>query len=73
MTEACLERKEPTPAEVGNVVAHHDESNEKTEVEIIGALEDRYGERRLAVGRHRQPKKRTQGDGGSRKKLVAAR
>jgi hypothetical protein len=37
-------------------------------VETIGALEDRL----LAVGRRWQPKKRTQGDGGSRKKLAAA-
>jgi hypothetical protein len=35
-------------------------------VESIGVLEDRYG-------RHRQPKKRTQGDGGYRRKLAAAR
>jgi hypothetical protein len=42
-------------------------------VESNVALEDRYGARHLAVGHRRQPKKRTQGDGGSRKKLAAAR
>jgi hypothetical protein len=36
-------------------------------------LEDRYGVRHLVVWCHRQPKKRTEGDGGSRKKLAAAR
>lgn len=48
-------------------------SKEETAVETIGALEDQYGDRYLAVGRHRQPKKRTQGDGGSRKNLAAPR
>jgi hypothetical protein len=67
MTEASLERKEPTPVEMANVVAHHEESNEMTEVETIGALESRYWDWRLAVGRRRQVKKWTQGDGGSRK------
>jgi hypothetical protein len=42
-------------------------------VETIGALDCRYGDRHLAVGRRRQPKKRTQGDGGLRQMLVAAR
>jgi hypothetical protein len=42
-------------------------------VEMIGALEDRYGDRHLAVGRRRQPKKWTQGDGGSQKMAAAHR
>jgi hypothetical protein len=46
--------------------------NYEATVETIGALEDQYVDRNLAVGRRRQPKKRTQGDGGSRKKLTAA-
>jgi hypothetical protein len=41
-------------------------------LETIGALEDRHGDRQLAVGRRRQPKKRTQSDGGSRKYLAVA-
>jgi hypothetical protein len=40
---------------------------------MIGALENRYGDRHLAVGHRRQPKKRTQGDSGSQQKLVPAR
>jgi hypothetical protein len=65
--EACLESKEPTPMEV-NVVA--EVPKEEVEVETIGALEDRYGDQHLAVGRRRQLKRWTQGNGGSRKKLV---
>jgi L-fucose isomerase-like protein len=42
-------------------------------VETFGALKDRYGDRHLAVGSRQQLKKRTQGNGGSRKKLVARR
>jgi hypothetical protein len=41
-------------------------------VETVGALEDRYGDRHLAVRHHWQPKKHTQGDDGSLKKLAAA-
>jgi hypothetical protein len=60
--------------EQSGVVAEHQEvPKEETAVETIGALEDRYGDRYIAVGSRRQPKKRTQGDDGSREKLVAAR
>jgi hypothetical protein len=45
---------------------------EGTMVETIGALEDWCGDWHLVVGRHRQPKKWAQGDGGSLKKLAAA-
>jgi hypothetical protein len=69
-TEACLERKKPTSEEMVVVVAHLEDSNGVTREETIGALKDRYGERRLAV-RHYQPKKRTQTHGGSGKKLTA--
>jgi hypothetical protein len=37
------------------------------------ALNKRHGDRNLAVGRRGKPKERTQGNGGSRKKLAAAR
>jgi hypothetical protein len=50
-----------------------DAPKEETAGENIGALVDRYGDRHLAVGLCRQPKKRTQGDAGSRQKLAAAR
>jgi hypothetical protein len=42
-------------------------------MEIFEALQERYGDRHLAAGRRRPLKKRTQGDGGSRRKLAAAR
>jgi hypothetical protein len=38
---------------------------DEMEVETIGALEDQYGERHLAVGCRQQTKKRTQGDRGA--------
>jgi hypothetical protein len=68
--EAYLGRKEPTPVEMANVAVHPGVANEETEVETVGALENRYGGRHLVVGRRRQLKKWTQ-DGGSRKKLAA--
>jgi hypothetical protein len=40
---------------------------------IFGALKKRHGDRNLAVGRHGKPRKRTQGNGASRKKLTATR
>jgi hypothetical protein len=39
-------------------------------VEIIRALEDRYGDWCMAIRRQEQPKKWTQGDGGSWQKCV---
>jgi hypothetical protein len=53
--------------------AHPKVSNKAAAVETIGALKEQYGDRHLAVGRRRQPKKGTQGGGGSQQKLVAAR
>jgi hypothetical protein len=54
-------------------MAHLENSNEEAAVETVGALKDRHENRYLAVGRRPQPKKRTQGDGGSWQKLAAAR
>jgi hypothetical protein len=55
------------------VTVYQEVPNEEAAVETVGALEDGYRDQHLAVGRRRQPKKRTQGDGGSRQKLAAAR
>jgi hypothetical protein len=52
--------------------AYPEVPNEEAVVETTGALKDWYGDQRQLVGHHQQPKKRTQGDGGSRKKLAAA-
>jgi hypothetical protein len=59
-TEACLESKEPTSVQMESVTVH-EEAAGKT----VRALKEQYGDRRLAVGRRRQLKKRSQGDGGS--------
>jgi hypothetical protein len=53
-------------AEKSDAVAEYQEVRKEE-----AALEDRCGDRHPAVGRRRQPKERTQGDGGSRKKLAA--
>jgi hypothetical protein len=66
MMEANREKSEA-------VAVHHEVPNEEAAVDTIGTREDRYGDRHLAAWRRRQPKKRTQGDGGSRQKLTAAR
>jgi hypothetical protein len=50
---------------------HREVPKVEAAVETIGAPEDRHMDRRLAVRCHRQPKKRTQGDGGSRQQLAA--
>jgi hypothetical protein len=42
---------------------------EEVAVKTVKALKKRYGDRYRAIGCHRQTKKRTQGDGGYRKKM----
>jgi hypothetical protein len=61
------------PKEKEAVEKHQDVLNEEAAMETIGTLEDRYGDRHLAVGCCRQPKKRTHGYDGSWKNLAAAR
>jgi hypothetical protein len=72
-TQAYLESKEPTPVEMASTAEHLAVSKQEAAVEKVRALEDRYGDRHLAVGHRRQPKKRTEGDGGSWQKFAAAR
>jgi hypothetical protein len=55
------------------VAVHQEVPKEEATAETIVALEDRYGDRHQAVGRHRQPKKGIQSDGVSRQKLASAR
>jgi hypothetical protein len=72
-TEACVWKLEANP-EMSDIVEKHQEvPNEKDTVETVRALEDWYGDWHLAIGCRRQAKKRTKGDGGSRKKLAATR
>jgi hypothetical protein len=59
--------------ELESIAVHEEFPKEKAAVKNVRALKKLYGNRHLAVGRCRQLKKRVQGDGGSRKKLAAAR
>jgi hypothetical protein len=77
MMEACLEKTEVTdleanPEEIKFVMEHQKAPKEKAAVETIGALEDRCGDRHLALRRRRQLRELTQDDSGFRKKLAAA-
>jgi hypothetical protein len=58
--------------EMKSITRHQDVPKEQAPMETIRALQDRYGDLHLAVGCHRQPKKRTQGNCGSQKKLAVA-
>jgi predicted 3-demethylubiquinone-9 3-methyltransferase (glyoxalase superfamily) len=55
--EACLEKSEAWLREVNanqevEVIAQYQEvHNEEAEVETVGALQDRYGDSHLAIGR----------------------
>jgi hypothetical protein len=55
------------------VAARPEDSNGATREVTIGATEERSRDRCLAVRCRGRPKKRTQGDGGYRQKLAAAR
>jgi hypothetical protein len=72
-TEACLESKEPTSLEIDFESEHQEAPKEDAAVKTVRALKKRHGDRLLALERRRKPKKRTQGSGGSCKKLAAAR
>jgi hypothetical protein len=56
---------EANPEEIGALAEHQKAPNEEAAVEAIGALEDRYGDRRITW-----PEKRTQGNGGFCQKLA---
>jgi hypothetical protein len=74
MMEACLEKTEATDLGANPEESERQEvPKEEAAVVTIGALEDQYDDWHLSVEHHRQPKKRTQGDGESRKNLAAAR
>jgi hypothetical protein len=75
--EACLEKMEATdleanPEEIESKADHEEVPKEEAAMETFGALKERYGDRHLAIGCRRKPKKWTQGSGGSRKKLAPA-
>jgi hypothetical protein len=72
-TEACVGELEANREKSDAVAELREVPKEQAAVETVRELEDLHGGRHLAVGRRRQPKKRTQGDGGSRKMLAAIR
>jgi hypothetical protein len=72
-------RKETTPCQAALVTypekmeANPEELKSVAKQQEVHKEEATLEERHVAVGRRRQPKKRTLGDGGSRKKLTSAR
>jgi hypothetical protein len=50
---------EANAIEIESESEHHEVPEEEAMVETIGALEDQYGDRHLAVGHCRQSKKQT--------------
>jgi hypothetical protein len=71
-TESCLESKEPVRLELESIAVHEDIPKEEAIVKTVGALKKWHRDRHPAIRCHGQPKKRTQGNCGSRKKLAAA-
>jgi hypothetical protein len=69
--EACLKKTEATE-EIETESEHQEVPKEEAALDTIGVMKERYRDRHLAVRRSGQPKKLTQGNGGSRKKLAAA-
>jgi hypothetical protein len=61
---------EANPEEIEAVSGHQEVLIEVTAEKIIWSLNDRYGDRHLAIGHCCQPKKRILDDGKSRKKLT---
>jgi hypothetical protein len=77
-TTTCQEKTDATdlvanPEEKESATVHKEVPKEEAAVKPVRALKKRHGDRHLAVEGRGKPKKRTQGDGGSRKKLAAAR
>jgi hypothetical protein len=54
-TKACLEKREEIAEGIKVITKRHEVLNEGTEMENIGAMEDPYGERHLALWLSRHP------------------
>jgi hypothetical protein len=72
MTEACLESKEPTSLETESIAVHEEIPKEEAVVKTVRELRNRHGDWHLAVRWRGLPKKWTQSNGSSWKKLAAA-
>jgi hypothetical protein len=70
--KAYPEKREANPEEMKCVAVHEEVPEEDVTVKTIRALKERYGDGHIAVGSRREPKKWSQGSGGSRKELAAA-
>jgi hypothetical protein len=73
--EACLGKTEATdlganPEEKETAAEQQEVCKEEPAVNTVRLRKKLCGDRHLAVGRRRQPKKRTQDNGGSLKKLA---
>jgi hypothetical protein len=72
-TETYREKMEANPEEIEFETEHEKVPKEDAAVNPAGALKKRHRGRHPAAGRRGQPKERTRGICGSRKKLDAAR
>jgi hypothetical protein len=66
-------KKKPTPKETEAVAEPKEVPEGAPDEETFGATEDRTGEQRLAMRRHRQRKKRAQKNGRPQQKFAAFR
>jgi hypothetical protein len=67
--ETCLKRKEPIPEEMANVSVHPEDPNRVMHEETIRETEERSMDWCLTIRCRRWPKKWTQVNGGSQKKM----
>jgi hypothetical protein len=70
--KACLECKEPTAEEMQSGTEHCEVPKEHAAVKPVRGLRKQHRERHLAVKCLSQPKEWTQGNCGSKRKLVTA-
>jgi hypothetical protein len=69
--EACLESKEPASLQIESEAEHEEVPKQEAAVKPVRALKKWHGDQNLALGSHQKLKKRTQGSGGSQKKIYA--
>jgi hypothetical protein len=71
VTKTFPDMMEANPEEMKSELVHEEVPKEEVMMTIVTALNKWYRDRHLAVRCHGQPKKWTQGNGGSQKKLAA--
>jgi hypothetical protein len=69
---AMQKKMDTNQAKMKSVAEHGEVPKEEAAVKTFRALKKRHGDQNVALGRCQKPKKQTQGNGGSQKKLVAA-